>query len=47
MKIQLTQSEYNLLFNNIKDQGGFQTLQKNLQTKINENLEITLNEEYI
>jgi len=47
MQVQLTQNEYNLLFNNIKGQGGFQTLQKNLQTKTNENLEITLNEEYI
>ena len=43
MKIQLTQSEYNLLFNNMKGQGGFQSLQKILQTKVNKNLEIILN----
>jgi hypothetical protein len=45
MKIQLTQNEYNLLFNNIKGQGGFQTLQKKLQGKTNGNSEIILTEE--
>ena len=44
INIQLTKSEYDLLFSNIKGQGGFQSLQKTLQTKVDDNLEIILNE---
>jgi hypothetical protein len=43
-QIKLTQDEFNLLNNKIKGQGGFQSLQQKLLSKVDDQLKITLDD---